>query len=55
MELCDRPSLGHRPQANQPDPFPVGQLAPWYLQHRDQGWAASMASDLPSSCGRLKR
>lgn len=40
MELCDRPSLCHRPQASQPDPTPARQLAPWYLQHRDQGWEA---------------
>lgn len=45
MELCDRPSLSHRPQANQPDPV-ARLLAPWFLQHRDQRWAAPEA---PSS------
>ncbi|MGL4353560.1 hypothetical protein [Aeromonas sp. 1HA1] len=36
MELTDRPAISHRPQASQPDPSPTSQLAPWYLQHRDQ-------------------
>ena len=41
MELHDSPSLSHRPQACQPDPV-ARPLAPWYLQHRDQGWDASV-------------
>lgn len=43
MELCDRPSSRHQPHASQPDPT-ARQLAPWYLQHRDQGWEASGAA-----------
>ncbi len=38
MELTDRPAISYRPQASEPDPSPSGQLAPWYLQHRDQAW-----------------
>ncbi|EQB8042635.1 hypothetical protein ACSZOL_11555 [Aeromonas hydrophila] len=38
MELTDRPAISHRPQVSEPNPSPSGQLAPWYLQHRDQAW-----------------
>lgn len=51
MELCDRPSLGHRPQASQPDPIPAGQPSPWYMLHRDQGWEAACVQErAPERC-----
>lgn len=50
MELCDRPSLSHRPQASQPDPV-ARLLAPWFLQHRDQRWAAPEAPSSGSGLG----
>lgn len=46
MELCDRPSLSHRPRTGQPEPI-ARLLAPWFLQHRDQGWAAPTEGGCP--------
>jgi len=47
MELSDRPAISYRPQASQPDPSPTGQLTPWYLQYRDQGWEPFSSPEQP--------
>lgn len=53
MELYDRPSFSHRPQASQPDPTPAGQLAPWFLQHRDRGWEAATSPHQEAALNRV--